>query len=133
MQWSAISKLIKSARDAGVMVKLDKNFIQLVNAQGVRMYVAQPGKNGNSNRVHLTFHGYDGRVGGKEIPVAVRGHEDLGNGNVAFEYRPDDDGGKWLPELFAAFPTLEAQAKPGGRRGGRAAGPAIDVKADLGL
>ncbi len=134
MEWKLIAQIVKSLRSAGAQVVPQRNWIQLTNAQGVRMYVQNPGKNGNVGKVHLTGHGYDGRVAGQEIPVDVVMHDELGLGAVAFELSLATPGAPaFLARLVEAFPTLQAQPKPGGRRGGRRAGPAIDVAGDLGL
>lgn len=128
--FTTIASKIKSLKEQGAGVVSQKNFIQVTNPNGVRMYVAQPGKNGNTRVVHLAEHGYGGTLDGK--PAGVKLELEKIPGAVGFAYDLDSDGGKFFDRLVEAFMTLKPQPSPKGR-GRRTSAPPIDVEGLLGL
>lgn len=128
--FNLIASKIKSLKEQGAGVKPMKNFIQVVNPHGVRMYIANPGKNGNTRVVDLAEHGYDGTLEG--TPITAKVETEKVPGAVAFRYDLDSDGGKFFDQLVKAFMTLKPQASPKGRSR-RASAPPIDVEGLLGL
>jgi len=126
-----IASKIKSLKEQGAGVVSQKNFIQITNPNGVRMYVAQPGKNGSTRVVHLAEHGYGGTLAGQPVGNTKLETQKV-PGAVAFAYDLDSDGGKFFDELVQAFMTLKPEASPRGRSR-RTSAPPIDVEGLLGL
>jgi hypothetical protein len=126
-----IASQIKSLKEQGAVVNPQKNFIQITNTNGVRMYVAQPGKNGTTRVVDLAETGYDGTLNGE--PITAKVETTKVPGAVAFRYDLDSDNGKFFTKLCSAFMSLKPS--PSGKvRGKRASSSApLDVNELLGL
>lgn len=131
MEATKIAKSLAAVRST-VSIASQKNWIKVVGPGGAIVYIDQPGKRGESRRVHLSGWGYDGLPAGLELPAgAVKPVAD--NGAVSLEVDLDAAGTDWLDRALSALTKAEAVADPRaqGRRKGRAAGKAPDMMALL--
>ena len=108
-----------------------RNWYQIVAPTGVKAYIAQPGKRGESGKVQLSGFGYRGLPAGLELPAAaVKAITD--NGAVSLEVSLEAAPRGWLDRLLAALPGIAPEADPRATaRKGRRVGAVAPDLADL--